>query len=313
MEWLLHIGITKTGSKAIQRFLASEAAGLDDPRILYVRSGRSGTWHEEVFYSVQNGCAHLLADAKREAQSARADYAVLSYEGFHALPTERIQLVRDTLGDARIVLFIRRQDDHVNSWYNQLIKAHRVPFSEIESFERSTPVYDAALDYAAIIERWGSVFGHNALHILIYEKARCSVRALLDVMRVPRSVLDGRTDNANPALTAELAAMLRGIKQMLGDRPELPQVVEAFHLEYGATFVDSYARAPVYLLGSATCQAIMNQYVASNETVRRRWFPERETLFGALPPGSYASLDLVRGVESAVRFLRQHFPASLPR
>ncbi|HET9383677.1 MAG TPA: hypothetical protein VFO67_00920 [Gemmatimonadales bacterium] len=127
MNWLLHIGTTKTGSKAIQQFLASEAEALTEPRIVYLKTGRSGIWHEDLFYSVENGRTDLLARAKQEGLSARADYAVLSYEGFYQLQTESIQLIRDTLGEARILLFIRRQDAHANSWYNQLVAAHVRP------------------------------------------------------------------------------------------------------------------------------------------------------------------------------------------
>jgi hypothetical protein len=313
MNWLLHIGITKTGSKAIQQFLASEAEALAEPRIVYLKTGRSGIWHEDLFSSVQNGGTDLLAGARQEGLSARADYAVLSYEGFYQLRAEQIQLVRDTLGDAQILLFIRRQDAHANSWYNQLIKAHRVPITAIEEFERSATTYDPTLDHWATIERWRSAFGHDAVHVVTYDKTSSSVHALLEVMHAPLSLVHRAVDNPNPALTPDMAAMLRGVKQLLGDCPDLAQVVDTFHRQYGATFVDTYAADTVYLLDPATCRAIMSRYAEANEEVRRRLFAARDTLFGPLEGGSYASLDLVQGLERATRFLRDYFPASLPK
>ena len=55
MIWLIHMGTTKNGSRAIQQFLASEAEALGEPRIVYLKTGRSGIWHEDLFYSVENG------------------------------------------------------------------------------------------------------------------------------------------------------------------------------------------------------------------------------------------------------------------
>lgn len=311
MNWLLHIGITKTGSKAIQQFLASDAEALAEPRIAYLKTGRSGIWHEDLFYSVENERTDLLARARREGLSSRADYAVLSYEGFYQLRAESIRLIRDTLGEAQILLFIRRQDAHANSWYNQLIKAHRVPISAIEEFERSATTYDPTLDHWATIEKWTSAFGRNAVHVAIYDKTRSSVDTLLEVLRARLPLVRPALGNSNPALTPDLAAVLRGIKELVGDSPDLVQIVDTFHRQYGSTFVDTYAGDAAYLLGPATCRMIMGHYAASNERVRRHWFSQRDTLFPPLPGGSYASLDLTQGLERARHFLREYFPKSI--
>jgi hypothetical protein len=81
----------------------------------------------------------------------------------------------------------------------------------------------------------------KALHVVTYEKTTSSVDALLDVLQIPRSRVPPTTANANPALTPELAAILRGIKALVGKSPELPQVVERFHRHYGSSFVDTHS------------------------------------------------------------------------
>ena len=313
MNWLLHIGTTKTGSKAIQQFLASDAEALVEPRIVYSKTGRSGIWHEDLFYSVENGRTDLLASARQEGWSSRADYAVLSYEGFYQLRAESIRLIRDTLGEALILLFIRRQDAHANSWYNQLIKAHRVPISAIEDFERSATSYDPTLDHWATIEKWTSAFGRDAVYVVIYDKTQSSVHALLEVLRAPLPLIRPALGNSNPALTPDLAAMLRGIKELLGNSPDLAQIVDTFQRQYWSTFVDTYAGDTVYLLGPATCRAIMSHYASSNERVRRYWFPRRDTLFTPLPGGSYASLDLAPGLERPGAFFESTFRRAFQR
>ena len=184
MQWLLHVGTTKTGSKAIQQFLVNDAETLNGPRVVFPRTGRSGgIWHEELFYALAAGRTDLLAAARKEALLAQADYAVLSYEGFYQLPPESIALIKDTLGPARVLLFIRRQDSHANSWYNQLIKAHRVTIAAIDEFERNVAMFDPMFDHAATIEKWSAVFGAEAIPLLQryiernLESARRAVKA----------------------------------------------------------------------------------------------------------------------------------------
>ena len=308
MQWLLHVGTTKTGSKAIQQFLATDAETLRSPRVVFPRTGRcGGIWHEDLFYALAAGRADLLAAARKEALLAQADYAVLSYEGFYQLPPESIALIKDTLGPARVLLFIRRQDSHANSWYNQLIKAHRVTISAIDEFERHVSMYDPMLDHLATIEKWSAVFGADAIQPVVYDKCRSSVNVLLETLHICSSAGSRASHNPNGALTPALAATLRAIKELVGDSPRLAEVVEVFHQAHAAEFMDTYAGDTAYLLDPSVRTAIMDNYARSNEMVRARHFPQREPLFAALPPGAEATLDLEWGREEARRFLRLHF------
>jgi hypothetical protein len=155
------------------------------------------------------------------------------------------------------------------------------------------------------------VFGAEAIQPVLYDKSRSSVDVLLEALQV--RLPGGRKPSHNPngALTPALAAMLRGIKELVGDSPRLAELVEIFHQEHSAEFMDTYAGDTLYLLGSSVRTAVMDNYACSNEVVRRRHFREREALFDALPPGSEATLDLERGREEARRFLRLHIAPDL--
>ena len=314
MQWLLHVGTTKTGSKAIQQFLATAAGTLNLPRVAFPRTGRGdGIWHEDLFYSLEAGRCDLLTAAKHEATAAGADHAILSYEGFYQLPLDSLAIIKNTLGPARVLLFIRRQDSHANSWYNQLIKAHRVTFAEIEEYEDGISAYDPAIDHLATIERWSAVFGAEAIQPVVYEKSRSSVDVLLQALHIDAPAGRQPARNPNSALTPALAATLRGLKELVGDTPRLPEIVETFHQEHAAEFMDTYAGGIAYLIDPPMRTAIMDNYGRSNERVRACYFPERESLFGALPPGGEATLDLERGREEARRFLHMHFEPGLVR
>lgn len=312
MKWLLHIGTTKTGSKAIQRLLAAQADTLTEPRIAYPKTGRSGVWHEDLFYALEGGRTAELAGARKEAQATGADHAVLSYEGFYQLPVTSIRLIRESLGEARILLFIRRQDMHANSWYNQLIKAHRIPFSAVVAFERHSTNYDPTLDHWATLEKWSAVFGRDAIRPVVYDKSQSSVRALFEALDVEPPADHTEPDNPNPALTPDQAATLRAVKELVGNSPELPHVVELFHRRFSSAFADTLAGDPVWILEPSACRTILEHYSASNERVRRHWFPQLDTLFAPTSYGTSTPLVLSRGMDLAQRFLREHFPKGLP-
>jgi hypothetical protein len=308
MQWFLHVGITKTGSKAIQHYLDAEAARM--PRSLcFPASGRHGVRHEPLAQQLQRGGSDLLQVARNEAERSGAERAILSCETLFQLPGPAIASLRDVIGPAAVVLYLRRQDQHADSWYNQLIKAHRIPFSFIVEHEKALTAYDPRLDYAATIRKWQQVFGEDAVHPVLYDKNRSSVPPLLRLMGldVPEEAQVGRP-NPNPALSPDLASTLRGIKELVGDPETLVEVVRSFHRAHWAEFTDTATSENACLLDAATRRSILGRYEASNEVVRERFFPKRASLFDGHFSADHVALDLDAGRARARKFLEEAFP-----
>ena len=146
LQWVIHIGVAKTGSKALQTFLSSELVRLHGEMGFYPTSGRAGIWHEPLHDELLAGNTSALAAAVSEATSQSARLTFLSYEGLCDLPTPGIRDLQQKVGSAKIVLFLRRQDQIVNSFYNQLIKAHRSTIEDIERFEQQLGSYLQTFD-----------------------------------------------------------------------------------------------------------------------------------------------------------------------
>ena len=142
-----------------------------------------------------------------------------------------------------------------------------------------------------------------------YAGACCDLRedaveraSLLEVLDVSLPLCSPSPDRQpEPRTNTRRTATLRGIKELLGDSPDLAQVVETFHRHYGSTFVDTYAGDTRDLLSPTVCRGIMSHYGEPIQRVRPQVTPTRDTLFGPLQGrGRMPSLDLARGMERAV-------------
>ena len=286
MRWVIHIGTQKTGSKAIQLFLNNEPARIRHIHYCLPKSGRSGIWHQPLYEALQNGHYELLKSVVDEGNKSGADVGILSYEGLHMLESQHIQEMMNILGGGKIVLFIRRQDQFVNSMYNQLIKAHRVTYSRIMQFQASLLEYNSDYNYLSTIQKWGAVFGQKNILPIIYDKQACSIRQFLDRVHLSADFSGYKPSNPNPALDAASLSLFLEIKQQCINVDALPRLMTVAHQLLRERFVDTYSSGEEqYLFSMREREQIYRHYLEANEQLRALFFPEQNALF---PPLEYA-------------------------
>lgn len=286
MRWIVHIGAQKAGSKSLQQFFVQHPDVLRAAGLHYPSAGRDqGVWHLPVYFELAEGKDVLLRQACDEVASSGAPEGLLSYEGFSALPDAALELLHQRIGAARIVLIMRRQDDWLSSWYNQVIKAHRMTFADIQECEQHLLSYTDQCDYAFIIARWAAVFGTENIVPLVYERGVSIVPSFFSALgcTIPEHALQasGSPDghNFNPALSARGVSLLREIKRQVGDDPRLFEVVNAFHRQRRDCFVDTHRHGSQNFFTPEQRSGFLSLYDAANESIRARWFPDRDHLF----------------------------------
>lgn len=166
----------------------------------------------------------------------------------------------------------------MNSMLNQMVMAHRTNHWWIEEFESKIADYDPLLDYRAILSNWAQSFGENELLPLIYNKQEDIAVRFGSAVGIAVKPSDGPVPNPNPALDATSYRVLRELKRDVSDE-DLSALVQRAHEEMSRCFIDTFRDEGIRLVDDRICAAINANYSESNEWVRKRWFPERTTLF----------------------------------
>lgn len=175
---VVHIGTQKTGSSALQAYLSENSEALLQQGVHYLRTGRVRS-HGDLAQAL-NGKANmaLWQRARKELQRSGSPTKVISAEGLWV--TDPVLLRNELPPDisVRIVVYLRRQDQYLQSLWKQAIAGGRKtdfgPWLE-ERMSRG--------DYFSTIERWAAVFGADSLIVRPYERPD-GVNTVTDFCRI---------------------------------------------------------------------------------------------------------------------------------
>ena len=130
----LHIGMAKTGTTSIQRFLTRKQVLLDRTGFRYIREGRIGivgghhclAWAVTAQDDNRVHCKQFSLDAlSAELDAYKGKVAILSSEEFSLLSFKQLALDRlfEILSgyDIRVVVYVREQAEFFNSFYVELV------------------------------------------------------------------------------------------------------------------------------------------------------------------------------------------------
>lgn len=307
-ELFLHIGTTKTGSTSIQNVLSRSRAALLEQGVCYpVTPGR--VQHTLLVYALMRpeervrrfraidhdgtdgepGAAEaFLKDFAQELEalpeSVRRVVISSEFIYIHLQDPAEVRALRDLLAQwfdpIKVVVYLRRQDAHLTSLYTQMLRAGivRAP-NEFEMRER--PLHEC--NYARLLERWAEVFGRENIQPRLFERSGPDQRfdAVEDFctmcgVRVPE--LEGRMRESNPSIEVAGQELLAELGKMIQDRMKSHKVGSPVWRRLTQA-VTRACEGPGWKPTRSAAEGFYDQYRKSNEVVRRKWFPDRATLF----------------------------------
>lgn len=256
---VLHIGMERTGTSAVQRFLARNRTALRLMGVRYPRP-RSGApeKHQDLVHAIRSGDDEAIrALVAAYTEGARAPITVLSAEGLSGPDPAYARALSPLAGkfDVRVVVYLRRQDEWALSAYKQAVldpeKAEARPVSEWLDDPRTR----ARLDYSEMLTWWEEAFGAENIRLLRYPHDLPLLAGFLSAADLPAAagLLPHRSLRVNETVgdARLLEALARnGAEQVV---PDLPQDAR---------------------------DALLESLRPGNNRIRERYLPQSHTLFG---------------------------------
>jgi hypothetical protein len=302
----LHIGATKTGSTALQRFLEQSFSRLlHEFRVLYPNFHDKDVYTPmRPGYNYWQGQHFENSDGSRDldlfnhcvqyckANSLRS--IVISHEALLMNWLDRVGLLSNKIdANIKIICYVRRQDYHLESAWNQI--GHKLcSSSEIMTSLKTNDKWGGwrPVSWYEKIEPWANYFGEENIIVRPYEKEQMPngiVPDFLNIINVAWSEelkLNNRDDHYNRGFSRDVLELLylnRDSYPDLGDQRLSNMLNSLLSDEYKKKPFDSYQ-----FLSPQERIELLNEYEASNQMVAKKYLHRED---GRLFYEPFPSLD----------------------
>ena len=308
-ELILHIGTSKTGSTSIQNVLSSHRAemaaqgaywpatpGAKRHVLLAMSNSSNERFYEKLGNPLWQGMEPTVRIAtyrtefvqEMEQLGDEIDRVVVSAEQFSEVLQTKAEITRlhamlaPHFDKMTVVIYLRRQDSHYSSMYAQMLRIGNVGPPNLAGVKIC---FNHDYDYLDVLNRWAAVFGEAAMQPRLFESSGAArfdvVDDFLAVCRLKLSLSeDDHKRSRNPSMTRLGQLVLNKTGETLRARPE----GKAFNGPLWNRVADAVTQAlpgEGWLPTRQEAEAFMARFAVTNEAVRKRWFPERDTLFAA--------------------------------
>ena len=235
---LIHIGMPKTGSTALQNFLLTNNHILEKYGWCYpiMSSGEIGDLERldlercgNGYYLFESLITHNIKSEWDKQMGIALNYlysnnVIISSEHVYERGTEKfIAGVREKFENIKVVIYLRRQDRTIESLYNQLIK-NGEEYRSFDEYLHSNDVSKDFLEYQLKLGLISRIIGRENLIVRVYEKQQLVgndiITDFLSVLGIPSDKDDWeRGEFPNLSLRGnylELNRLINSVQSMNG-------------------------------------------------------------------------------------------------
>ncbi|MGB9177190.1 MAG: hypothetical protein WCB46_10710 [Methanoregula sp.] len=223
-----------------------------------------------------------------EIRGSRAETVILSSEEFENL-NSGIASLREYLipeFNVKVIFYVRRQDEMIESLYNQRIKSPKIhsgmkfadffsqlmnPAEQYRSGNKSIPARNDRLDYYSLLLPWKNAFGMENILVRCYEQEQLSQGLYEDFMNAIGCGFDRRYRVPSERVNASLPLDHLEIIRICNDQFNGDENIHTFLLRTFKTMNAGKTFKRQYLLSPGQRREILSFYETSNEKIAREF------------------------------------------
>jgi hypothetical protein len=295
----LHVGVHRTGTTSIQRFMRANFNVLLQKGYLYPFGvARHNAVVGKLRYGLQS-FDEFARDLNRRMEARAAHSAIISDEDMSRIVDISQFGALTKVFDVKVVVSLRRQDLWLESWYLQNLKwqwDHSMAHVSLDEFyDRRAEFF--WIDYAARLAEYEAVFGQGSVIAGVFEEADMPegpIAAFLNLLGIQDMTGFGPMLHKNASMSARTTEFLRHLP--LDEMPEKDRGV----FERAATELDKTiaTNGSKLILPHPRRLEVMAEHKAGNDSVADRYFKRQDLFRKPLPPADTPLADMVLPVNS---------------
>ncbi len=235
-QMIIHIGLHKTGTSVIQKYLRINSPALRSAGFLY--PGQRLAHHVIGWMCIgkeltQRNVTLESDELCQQINDSKCPNVIISTEALSTGKKIIAPVLKDYLNselrepwNAKIIVYLRRQDRWLESRYMENIRRGlRIGSDSLgeytfgEFIERHREIYQ--LDYCTKLEQWRESFGKENIVVRVYEKGQWSGGIAADFLRAAgihnqENFTDLPKEVVHPSLTPDAIELIRLYNKYLG-------------------------------------------------------------------------------------------------
>jgi len=298
-ELFIHIGTHKTGTSAIQNFMERNSLLLAKHKLVGELNFNNNIFKlvrtKSIDSELVNDISRHIADELKATEAFKLNKFLLSFEGLsgdrelgyknsHIIAEHLYQIVQKLpdITNIKIIIYIRRQDDFIESLYTQTIKeGGTLTFKEfLEQYDEN------CFNWDLLIQSYEKVFGKENIIIKRYDKkylvnSTGLLKDFLDILGIHNiNKIEGNTD-INLGITKEALEVQRTMNKYFNENEKLDLRMMLEKTNSKKPF-ENFS-----LFSSLDDREIfLKNYVESNNKVSEKYF-DRDSLFSPISENHY--------------------------
>ncbi|ELS02767.1 hypothetical protein Xen7305DRAFT_00024850 [Xenococcus sp. PCC 7305] len=283
----LHIGLHKTGTTTLQRFLLRNRSNLRNSGYLYPQIGIPGklaAQHNLGWLTINSKKANpafgTWKEVHEEIDNSSLDNIIISAESFGLANRKAIKILKSELKfyDVKIIVYLRRQDRILESQYIQHLKMGILPKSDLDDILFFIKKNKVKYDYYKLLEPWKQEFGISNIIVRPLEKFQIPSTHydLLKIVGVNDFSHFNNVENKNVKPGIKALSALKIISKIYESQPQKKKECLRIIVNLAEKYWSEEKKISYRLLSYLDASKILNWYKQSNLAVAQEYLERKD-------------------------------------